>query len=305
MASLLKVNKTDDIVITQADPAYKIRKRLLKFQHLQKGDVRFVLSSNYDEKHATTLFSILEKGTDRLLISIHIDSSIDSQISYYRTIEAFLKQRHVWSWFSGPQALERYNQIKKELSGSLVKIDAANKIAYILGEYYECACLLQISPNCNRIADAKRNGKVNLIHNFYENRNEMQYGVYDCRPVEFINASNVLQTAKDDNNCALYTFNTMQAIVKMLQDKDNSEVIYKEALRIGHGTNEEYLQARIELAKIFQENLKPYLSCYYNSDGAPKSESELKEFHLKQRWELGSRAALDEKYLASKHFLPN
>lgn len=97
----------------------------------------------------------------------------------------------------------------------------------------------------------------------------------------------------------------MQAIVKMLEDNDNSVVIYNEALKISHGTDSEKILAEEVLTKIFREDLKAYLPCYFNSDGSPKSESELKEFHLKQRWELGSRAALDENYLTYKHFLPN
>ena len=113
-----------------------------------------------------------------------------------------------------------------------------------------------------------------------------------------IDASNKIQTANDDKNCAVFTFNTMQAVVKMLEDKNNSETIYNHALKLVHGNDDEKRQSETALIKIFREDLKAYLPCYFNSDGTLKPESELKEFHLKQRWQLGSLAASNEELSA-------
>ena len=300
LTSLIKMNKIGDIIITKEEDIYDTRQRLFVIQHLKNGDARFILWPNYTKHHATALLSILEKGTDKLLLSVHINSeshSCDDSVDEIRSI--FEKQTCNLFEITDPevmkrfgitraQVMEKYDQIKKKLCCSQFKIDAANRIAYLADGWLH----LVIDKN-----------EVDIVHNI--DTSDLSYQIYDRRPVTVIDVPTKLQTAEDDMNCALYTFNTMQAIVNMLQNKDTSEVIYKEALKIGHGTDSEKKQAEEALTKIFRDDLKPYLPCYFNSDGSPKSESELKDFHLKQRWELGSRAALDENYLTNKHFLPN
>lgn len=45
------------------------------------------------------------------------------------------------------------------------------------------------------------------------------------------------------------------------------------------------------LVRIFQEDLKAYLPCYYDvATGIPKSLAELEAFHLNQRWEIGRKS---------------
>ncbi len=69
----------------------------------------------------------------------------------------------------------------------------------------------------------------------------------------------------------------------MLSDKQTADRIFNIAKTIQTDKN-----AEAELVKVFREDLKAYLPCYYDTDtGLAKSEEELREFHLQQRWELG------------------
>lgn len=103
------------------------------------------------------------------------------------------------------------------------------------------------------------------------------------RCIPFIDASHDIQAAQDDGNCSLYGYNFLDAIAKMLNDKEIAEKIVKLAKLV----SEKNVEAEYALQRIFTEDLKNYLPCYY-VDGQKKSFADLKEFHLAQRWNLGS-----------------
>jgi hypothetical protein len=306
LSRLIELNNKNDICITQEEDVYKIRKRLLALQHLKTNNARFILSFNHTGGHATLLVSVLEKGTDRLLVTIYIDSQDSDNYKVHRVFNRPEEWHDIWRPHpmdpnkNNARVTEIYEKIKKELGGKSIKIDSAKKTAFLLDESY---AWYHDNENCKRISKAEESHTVDVIHNLVDDIDDgIDYRVFDRRQVTIINASNVLQTARDDKSCALYTFNTLQAVVKLLEKKENSEKVYRHALNIAHGKESKKQVSQKAMQTIFREDIKPLLPCYFNNNGKPKSESELKEFHLKQRWQLGSLAASNEDYLRYKGF---
>lgn len=296
--AFMEVHKPDDIVLLKTNDLY-VRKLLLD-QQIKCGNARFVLVPIRKDNHVMAFIAVLEKGTDRILAAIHIDSQ-NLHGLFSQLVKAFHLRDETWSSVSGAALTEKYTRMKEELSGEKVKIDSEKRIAYLLDE--PCSYFTS-TPNSVLAYDALVNNQVDVIHNLYHVNDELKFRMCDSRPVTFIDASNLLQTAKDDINCSIYSFNSLQAALRMLEDKEMSETIYQNALKIGHGTDAEKKEAEEALLKTFRDDIKAYLPCYFNPDGTPKPEEELKEYHLKKRWELGSMAASNENYLRYKNFLP-
>ncbi len=90
-----------------------------------------------------------------------------------------------------------------------------------------------------------------------------------------------------DKNCALYSLNFLDGIGKLLEDPEQH--IYTLAQQIDTGSEEVKTEASNALIQIFKEDLKKYLPQYYDDTGNLKSAEAIKEYHLKQRWDMGSR----------------
>lgn len=301
---LLKVQNPLDILVTPGEDIYKLRTRLLGLQFLRDNQVKFVLSSCYTHGHAIALISIIEQEGNRLLTTISIDSQ-NTDHHFFRILRGFeARAREAWT-ISGPRALERYNEFKSYLGDKKVRIDMDQRVGYLLDKMFFWA---SSDPDCREATIAKDKEWIDVLHNIEyhakEDPPEIEYRLFDRRPFTMIRASNKLQTADDDLNCALYTHNTLQAAIKLLEQPEKAKAVYQHALTVANGTPAEKDNAEKELVQIFREEIKTYLPCYFNSDGALKSEMEIKDYHLKQRWDLGSAAALDEDYLRHKYFLP-
>jgi DNA-directed RNA polymerase subunit L len=99
-----------------------------------------------------------------------------------------------------------------------------------------------------------------------------------------IDASHDLQTDADDNNCALYTANFIQAIVDFLKKPEIANRVYS----LAHSLESDP-DAKKELIKMFQVDLRANFPCYYDvKTGAQKPKQDLINFHLQQRWKLGT-----------------
>ena len=103
------------------------------------------------------------------------------------------------------------------------------------------------------------------------------------RKIPFIDVSHQLQVLNEDSNCTLYGYNFIEAIAKMLGEPSKAKRIFELAEAVDKGG----LQASNELQGIFAEELKNYLPCYYENK-KNKIPDDIKEFHLQQRWNLGS-----------------
>ncbi|MBA3602623.1 MAG: hypothetical protein H0W50_03065 [Parachlamydiaceae bacterium] len=155
------------------------------------------------------------------------------------------------------------------------------------------------------IDNAYKDKKINFIHKLDEQKK--QYILTGTRPVPFIDAPHKLQTHKEDENCAIYSYNFLQGAINMLESRDVAERIYRLAMQIdsNKGNNTEREGNQKAMAKIFQEELKQYLPEYFDANGAQKSDSEIKQHHLHQRWNFGNQGMQPELlrklgYLAEK-----
>lgn len=289
------ITKRTDIVIDEDHDIYQIREELLEYQHIKKGPTRFVLSPNCKDLHATTLVSILDPTSDRILASIFINSFNDS--SYTRE----MNRRFILQGKEVNKFLSRNNSEIKNVYLSMAKKIEDNfqgGKGYLSGKQYYL-----LLRDFNDMSDKLENGEIDVIHNAYKiGENEYSYAVRDYRPVPFIDSSHSLQMEKDDENCYLYSCNFLQAITNLLEANESANRVYQFALDLNDSNNlEKSKEAEDALTQIFKEKLKEYLP-YYNKDGTKKTSQELKDYHLKQRWDVGSKGMQDQEYLQSVGF---
>jgi hypothetical protein len=103
------------------------------------------------------------------------------------------------------------------------------------------------------------------------------------RKIPFIDASHQIQVLNEDSNCTLYGYNFIEATANLLGEPSITKRIFELAEAVDKGE----LQASNELQSIFAEELKNYLPCYYENK-KNKIPADIKEFHLQQRWNIGS-----------------
>lgn len=289
------IDKRTDIVIDEDHDIYEIREELLKYQHIKKEATRFVLSPNIKDHHATTLISILDHTSDRILASIFIDSN---NHSFYtsemrRRFDLQGKEVNKFSSRNNSRIKNVYLSIEKNIEDNF----QGDKGYLSEKQYY---LLLR---DFDDMSDKLKNGEINVIHNAYKTgENEYSYAVRDYRQVPFIDSSHSLQVEEDDENCYLYSCNFLKAIIHLFEVNESANRIYQFALDLNDSDNlEKRGEAENALRQIFKEKLKDYLP-YYNKDGTKKTAQELKDYHLKQRWDVGSKGMQDQEYLQSVGF---
>jgi hypothetical protein len=106
------------------------------------------------------------------------------------------------------------------------------------------------------------------------------------RKIPLIDATHPIQVQSDDMNCALYSLNFLNAIAQLT--KTQGQTIYGLAMKVNQGSNGQKQQASQALSRIFREDLKKFLPQYYDSYGRLKSKQSIKDFHLRQRWDMAS-----------------
>lgn len=106
------------------------------------------------------------------------------------------------------------------------------------------------------------------------------------RKIPLVNASHNLQIGLGDKNCSLYSINFLEGIQKLLLSEGPG--VYKLAKQLDEGNSSEKQQATQKLEEIFQNKLKKYLPCYYDTNLERKTSEQIKEFHIHQRWDIGS-----------------
>ena len=137
--------------------------------------------------------------------------------------------------------------------------------------------------NAEQLKDFFKEVKYRTDLNFEPNK-YFKSESWDGSKWVLIDASHDLQTDADDNNCALYTANFIQAIVEFLKKPEIANRVYSLAHSLESDPN-----AKKELIKMFQVDLRAYLPCYYDvKTGAQKPKQDLINFHLQQRWKLGT-----------------
>ena len=284
-----------------------------------KTDVtsRFRVFYHGKDAHACAMLAIVDPKTQRALVTLLINSwSSTEKNDYYNYLkeDRFLDRRVYKS-----EVLDRL-KVKQELLNLFsIDIDDATlleKEAVFIepASVDSMPSCLPFFPSASAKSEARRRVACLIEPTYIENSFSYPSGYKSAdqssvdkiyvlskdkisntirvslfyRPSElFIDASHHLQVAADDANCGIYSFNFIHALIEMLKNPDIAEQAYQLAV----ATDQHKPTAETRLVRIFQEELKAYLPCYYEREtGLPKSIDELSDFHLKQRWTMGGQS---------------
>lgn len=113
-------------------------------------------------------------------------------------------------------------------------------------------------------------------------------GYYSCNTlIPFIDLSFDLQTQENDQNCTLYGYNYLTALTKILADENIAGTIIDAATKLIE--NSDNGEALVAMKHIFQDEVKKHLPQYYNADGSRKTYDEIKDYHMRLRWDLSAK----------------
>jgi hypothetical protein len=188
----------------------------------------------------------------------------------------------------GEEAKGMCNHVEIQLQGKKIHIDKNKREGFIKDPTFSSRPEGEEKVLYDALDYTK---KIDVIHSIFDEDGKRTYQLEGTRPVSLVDASHDLQIEKGDKNCSLYGYNFLQGIADMLEDKEIADKVYMLAEQIDAGNEKEKGEAEKALAVIFREDLKRYLSCYYEADGQRKGFEEVKLFHLLQRWDLGSATA--------------
>ena len=91
---------------------------------------------------------------------------------------------------------------------------------------------------------------------------------------------------RDDQNCALYIHNYTRAILLLLNKVEVINEIQSAAKILSENPTDK--EKADSLKTMLQNQVKPYLLQYYESNGQKKSPEAIKDYHMKFRWHLSS-----------------
>lgn len=241
--------------------------------------IRFLLSqtNNYRDQsgHSTVLLTIFDPQSSQSLTSVFINSwygqhYTDYINSHFNAQDAAMKYE-----LSQEEEKNIYEYLKVEFNfletgSTQVFEDVKNRTVFIIGF------------DVNTMQQYKNNPRFDLIYTLSEDRLNI---LHINKVIPMIDASHQIQLAHDDNNCGLYAANFLQAIIKMLNNKDYKEKI-TEIARLSAANDPIAIK---NLQAIFRQDLRQFLPDYYDAMGNLKSEDQLRSYHMKQRWELGNK----------------
>jgi len=239
---------------------------------------KFIISPNWKDGHATTIFSVIEPETKKILVSLFLNTQ-NSPTEFNFTQERFIMEDSIDHEFDRKFAERAFPEIQK--------FQPSDK---------EKRILINESSNA---ALAFNYGTIDLYSPEFEALRARQdieaiYQIGDHWVMgrriprqSFIDVSHQLQTDLDDFNCVLYGLNFIYGIVNLLNEPGMAEKITGLSREIANVPDE---SARDQLVEIFREQLKTHLPYYYDKTGQICSEQEIRNFHINERWELGTES---------------
>lgn len=319
-----------DIALYGPYDIYKIANEIVspQFCHLEgKASPRFKIFANMKDAHSTTVLSIVDPHSQRSLINILINSwnNIEAENSYYE----YSKVRLLMDQFYSSEEIQDANfEIEPRLNISVAETELKRLFSidfksftfpekpvllahypadkwtfytdYKLGikrvnnvckdQQESVVCFINPTNASEYTYIGKRIDNVDKIYTIKRDAKNNKNYIIDLRykPNEiFVDASHHLQIGENDANCSLYSFNFVKAIIRLLNDTVNKETIFQLAQKAAQKDND----AKNQLIRIFQHDLKRYLPEYYEQwTGTPKTLDALKAYHLRLRWECGTRS---------------
>lgn len=295
-SELLCALGTDDIEVMPPCKlnviADKVNERFLTAQ--SAASTRFLISTNWQDGHASTCITIFDPETRHQLITLFMNSFRNK--NFYQNIKEQFLQPQTRYFKEEKDGIEHLkNDLIRTFSidvGSLSTMPTS----FLVNQEEKAAFIINCpdEPDDETIEARKAivdSSEIETTYCFNMLQNDRGqpsplFSMTGVRNTPFIGASHRLQKDNDDKNCALYSLNFIQAIVEMLKQPEMADRVFKLARTVKSDPG-----AIKTLVQIFQEDLKAYLPCYYDiATGMPKSSKELETFHVSQRWEIGRKS---------------
>jgi hypothetical protein len=110
---------------------------------------------------------------------------------------------------------------------------------------------------------------------------------YVCNwQIPFLDFSYNLQTSQDDSNCALYTYTSANALAKAFDKVEFVHNVVDLSKNVFSQPENEEMKRTLE--SYFKSQFFANLPQYYHPNGDKKPEQEIKQYHMKLRWDLSS-----------------
>ena len=300
-------------LVQKGEDIYKIRAHLREVELGQFNDeikkeynnIHFIISPNAKDTHATTIVSVIQKGTFRHLASIFINSCESEKYFQYTSQRFNLRSNTVNTvkLLSGEKWEPIYAKFKEQIGDKTAYVDKKKREGYLLNPEEDPFLTNTGNVEIENVYRAFEEEKIDIVHIIKDSKSSGKvYTIRGNRQVPLIDASHNLQIKKEDNNCSLYSFNFIQGIADMLGDELVADKVYHLAEQIDSGTESEKKAAQLALTTIFREDLKHYVPSYYDTNGHQKLYDQIKEHHLYQRWDLGS-LGMETEFLRDNGYL--
>jgi hypothetical protein len=260
--------------------------------------ILFRLDSLRMHEHATTLLTLFHPITQRVMAVIFLNSQgvepYNSRLKHY-----FFTKKAILNHILDRQSVSNFltNLFSINLEDPLLLTDKTERILVNKDNRTVCVLNSSFSPNghstgLKQVPDAQEVTTVIHLSKVSRCHTSIALGIpYNPYVViehsltaPFIDASFLVQPDKDEN-CSLYSFNFIRAIISMLNTSEMADRILKLGEELYKGNS----VAEKELHSIFHGDLKKYLPSYYEPTGVQKSQDQIEKFHLQQRWDIGRR----------------
>ena len=227
-------------------------------EYFSQQDHRFLLFPMVKDYHASTMIVVFDNEKNHVLAGIFINSKDED--SYYKYIETRWNYDTYYSDVFFPHENKPDTQLSEEEFEKMSKQAIADGTNPPIDQDY-------------------------IIKGWLHSRPDALVIKYK-RKIPLVNASHNLQIGLGDKNCSLYSINFLEGIQKLLALE--GQEVYELAKQLDEGDVSEKQQATQKLEEIFKEKLKKYLPCYYDTNLERKTLEQIKEFHIRQRWDIGS-----------------
>ena len=289
----LRKMSTQSMLISRPLDIYQIRELINEMEWAAETakeaskKTSFVAIPNFKDDHATLLIAVLDEQ-QRALVTVFINSLPSAHYTGYLSYRFNLRQysRAYTISISEEQLGATLAMLDEKFGTGLPEPgflhDPETRTAYVRGDrgFYLAS---EITAELDR------------IYYLDDRALTMQ------RTVPFLDASHGLQLSEGDKNCCLYSLNFLKAACSMLSEPSTAHRVQDYAKAVSRGD----IGASEKLIRVFQEEIKAYLPAYYTADRQPRSFEELKQYHLKQRWNIGKEtldayAAVDYTHVSER-----
>lgn len=285
-----EIQETQDIVIMPPQEDFYHIIDTLKAQPFlnNTSSERFILAQSSQigigSSHATTLLGIKDPSTHELFAVIFINSWQNKAYSNYTR-----------AGFNALTTLGLYNQISLDKHcRNLFNVELNPDGSVVNNGTFKSSdgksiCFtdpkIDLSSPEGREAESSKNIRYIFMIDRVMNKLEV---LVKGRTIPFIDASHHIQTEENDQNCTLYAYHFILAIIQLLKNPTEADRIFNLAKKLSNEMTD--IESNQQLFNIFNQELKAYLPNYYDSTTQEALPIEMRnQWNLRFRWDTGSK----------------